>query len=368
MQSYSAGFVPCCLKRKDSLMSMRIDYDTLYPTVTKAFVNMGLTPQQAETCAAIHCESSLEGIESHGLNRIPRFAEYVQKGLVDITASPTLVGGKGAVENYDGNLGIGVINATFCAGRAIELAKQHGIGCVALKNTTHWMRGGTYAWQTAKAGFIGISWTNTESCMPMWGSKQPGVGNNPFCIAIPRKNGPIVLDMAMSQYAYGKLGVYRLAGKQLPYPGGFDENGNLTTDPATIEDSKRILPAGYWKGTGLAIALDLAAAAMANGKTGADMDTENQGSCTGCCQIFIAYDPYLFGGEEEIQQKLDARVAAADATEPDENGTPVTCPGERTLATRSQNMAQGVVVDEQVWQQIVALSQGNMNTTDIASK
>ena len=61
-------------------------------------------------------------------------------------------------------------------------------------------------------------------------SKVPGVGNNPFCIAIPRKSGPIVLDMAMSQYAYGKLGVYRLAGKQLPFPGGFDKDGNLTRD------------------------------------------------------------------------------------------------------------------------------------------
>ncbi len=100
----------------------------------------------------------------------------------------------------------------------MALAKEHGIGCVALKNTTHWMRGGSYAWQAAQAGFIGISWTNTESCMPMWGSKVPGVGNNPFCIAIPRKSGPIVLDMAMSQYAYGKLGVYRLAGKQPAFP------------------------------------------------------------------------------------------------------------------------------------------------------
>lgn len=70
----------------------------------------------------------------------------------------------------------------------------------------------------------------------------------------------------------------------------------------------------------MAIALDLAAAAMANGKTGADLDREGQGSCTGCCQIFIAYDPYLFGEEEEIQAKFDDRVAAADATTPEKEG------------------------------------------------
>ncbi len=298
-------------------MSIRVPYETVKSTVTQAFLNLGLSQEKAEKCAEIHTESSLEGIESHGLNRVPRFAEYVQKGWVDINAEPELVGAKGAVENYDGHLGIGTLNATFCMDRAVALAKEHGIGCVALKNTTHWMRGGSYAWQAAQAGFIGISWTNTESCMPMWGSKVPGVGNNPFCIAIPRKSGPIVLDMAMSQYAYGKLGVYRLAGKQLPFPGGFDKDGNLTSDPGAIEASGRILPTGYWKGSGMAIALDLAAAAMANGKTGADLDREGQGSCTGCCQIFIAYDPYLFGEEEEIQAKFDDRVAAADATTPE---------------------------------------------------
>ena len=116
-------------------------------------------------------------------------------------------------ENYDGNLGPGISNALFCSNRASALAEEHGIGLVTLKNTTHWMRGGTYAWKIAESGKIGICWIATESCMPMWGSDEPSVGNNPFCMAVPRENGEIVLDMAMSQYAYGKLGVYRLAGK-----------------------------------------------------------------------------------------------------------------------------------------------------------
>ncbi len=348
-------------------MSIRIPYDTVLETVTQALRNLGLTEEKAAACAAIHTENSLEGVESHGLNRVPRFAEYVQKGWVNPQAEPELVGARGAVENYDGHLGIGVLNARFCMDRAVELAKAHGIGCVALRNTTHWMRGGNYAWQAARAGFIGMSWTNTESCMPMWGSVEPGVGNNPFCIAIPRKNGPIVLDMAMSQYSYGKIGVHRLAGKPLPYPGGFDCDGNLTTDPGAIEASGRILPTGYWKGTGMAIALDLAAAAMANGKTGAELDREGRGSCTGCCQVFIAYDPYLFGDEETIQAKLDDRVAAVAATKPVREGSTVTCPGERTAITRQHNLEAGVPVDPQIWEQVCQLAAGNMETHDISS-
>lgn len=349
-------------------MSIRIPYHTVKDTVKTAFLNMGLEEGQAETCSVIHTQSSADGVESHGLNRIPRFAEYVQKGWINLDGKPELKGAKGAVENYDGQLGIGITNAIYCADRAMELAKVHGIGCVSLKNTTHWMRGGTYAWRMAMAGFMGISWINTESCMPLWGSDEPSVGNNPFCVAIPREDGPIVLDMAMSQYAYGKLGVYRLAGKELPFPGGFDKDGNLTSDPGAIEESRRILPTGYWKGSGMAIALDMAAALMANGSCGTDMDEADNGSCTGCCQIFIAFDPYLFGTKEDIQAMLNKRVAAADSSHPEREGAQVTCPGERTITTRTKSMKEGVCVDETIWEQIQSLAAGNMDTVDIASK
>lgn len=347
-------------------MSTRIPFDEVKATVKKALLNLGLCEKDAELCATIHTQSSADGVESHGLNRIPRFADYVQKGWVDIKAEPELVGSKGAAENYDGHRGIGVKNAVICADRAMELAKEHGIGLVALRNSTHWMRGGAYAWRMAEKGFLGISWINTESCMPMWGSDEPGVGNNPFCVAIPREKGPIVVDMAMSQYAYGKLGVYRLAGKQLPYPGGFDENGNLTSDPGAIEKTGRILPTGYWKGTSLAIALDLAAAMIANGFCGTDMDIQAKGSCSGCCQIFIAIDPYMFGGKEELQAMLDKRVAAADATHPIDPKHPVRCPGESTVARREKSMKDGVNVDENVWAQICNLAAGRMDVEDIS--
>ena len=176
-------------------MSIKIPYDTVRETIQQAFLNVGLTEEQAKTCAAIHAQSSADGVENHGLNRVPRFVDYVRRGLIDPKGSPELVRARGAVENYDGHLGIGITNALFCADRAMELAKEHGIGCVALKNTSHWMRGGTYAWRMAEAGFLGISWINTESCMPLWGSDQPGVGNNPFCIGIPRELSLIHISM-----------------------------------------------------------------------------------------------------------------------------------------------------------------------------
>ena len=94
-------------------MSIRVDYEDVKKTVKQAFLNLGLTEEQAETCAVIHTQSSADGVESHGLNRIPRFAEYVQKGWINLEGQPQLTGAKGAVENYDGQLGIGITNALF---------------------------------------------------------------------------------------------------------------------------------------------------------------------------------------------------------------------------------------------------------------
>lgn len=337
---------------------MIVPFEELKETSKKAFLNIGLTDEQAEICADIHASSSADGVESHGMNRIPRFAEYVHNGWIDIKGKAELLKARGAAENYDGHRGIGVINALFCSERAMKLADIHGIGLVALKNTTHWMRGGTYAWKMAEAGYIGISWINTEATMPMWGSDEKSVGNNPLCIAVPRDDGQIVVDMAMSQYAHGKLGVYRLAGKKLPYPGGFDKDGNLTDDPAAIEESMRMLPTGYWKGSSLAIALDLAAAAISGGLCGSDMDDENKGSCTGCSQIFIAIDPYMFSSKEDVQKMLNHRVAVADSAHPIDPKHPVKCPGESTVTRRRKSMTEGVHVDDTIWEQVCALAEG----------
>ena len=334
---------------------MRVPFEELKAQIKRAMLHAGLSEEQAEVCAATHAESSRDGVYSHGLNRVPRFVDYVRRGWVNLDGKPELLKSVGCMENYDGNLGIGIINAKFCMNRAVELAKEHGVGIIALRNTTHWMRGGTYAWDAANAGYMAICWTNTESCMPVWGAKNPGVGNNPFCLGIPYPNGNIVLDMAMSQYSYGKLQVTRLAGKQLPYPGGFDKDGNLTSDPGSIEESMRILPAGYWKGSGLAVVLDLAAAILSNGLSGAEIDKVGKGSCGACSQVFIAFNPTIFGTEQDIERILNSTVDQIHNSVPEREGGRITYPGEHTLETRKESIELGVVVDEGVWNEVCSL-------------
>jgi 3-dehydro-L-gulonate 2-dehydrogenase len=288
-------------------------------------------------------------VYSHGLNRFPAFVSYIRQGVVDVHAEPKLAQSFGVLEQWDGLRGPGNLNARFSMARAIELARRGTIGCVALRNTNHWMRAGSYGWQAAEAGVIGVGWTNTIPNLPPWGAKAPRVGNNPLFFAVPRPGGHVVLDMAMSLYSYGKLGTYRLAGRELPVEGGYDERGNLTRDPAAILKSSRLLPAGYWKGSGLSLVLDMTAAILSGGAATWQFDKTVE---TGASQMFIAFDASRLGAEYVARV---AREILSDfhRAEPAEPGERVYYPGERTLLTRQESLAQGVVVEESIWRQVV---------------
>jgi 3-dehydro-L-gulonate 2-dehydrogenase len=337
---------------------MRIPFDEMVQTIQKALELAGLNAEKANKCAKIHAESSRDGVYSHGLNRVSRFIDYIQQGWIQLEAEPSLEVNLGAIEIYNGNLAPGVLNASFAMDRATEIAAQFGIGLVAMNNTNHWMRGGTYGWQAAEKGFIGICWTNTESCMPSWGSLTNNIGNNPFVIAIPRKEGHMVFDMAMSLYSYGKLEVTRQKGQKLPFPGGFDQQGNLTVEPSEIEITRRILPTGYWKGSGLAMMLDLLAGILSKGKTTADIDQFGKGNSVGLSQIFMAIDPLKMNDQAFIDHALFATIEQLKKSPTVDESGEVLYPGERALRTRLENLLMGIPVDEQVWENVRKLAGG----------
>ena len=169
--------------------AMRLTFDEIKSEIKKVLVKYGMSEEKAETCARIHTETTYDGVYSHGTNRVARFVNYIQKGWVDVNAEPSLEREFGALKVYNGNMGPGVLNALYCADRAMELADQYGIGMVGIRNTTHWMRGGTYGLYAARKGYAAIMWTNTESCMPPWGGRECRLGNNPFVIAVPAAGG-----------------------------------------------------------------------------------------------------------------------------------------------------------------------------------
>ena len=332
---------------------LRVPYNELLDVLQRALLKLGFAPERAHLCARLFTDASRDGVYSHGLNRFPRFILQIQNGTIDIHAEPQLLASIGALERWDGKIGPGPLNAFHCMERAIALSRSNGIGCVALANTTHWMRGGNYGWQAAEAGVIGICWTNTMPNLPPWGASDARVGNNPLIIAVPRPAGHVVLDMAVSQFSYGALASYRMRGELLPVNGGFDAAGRLTRDPEAIEQSKRPLPIGYWKGSGLALMMDMVAALLSGGKAthqiSPDSDRENRMS-----QLFIAADPASFGPTEIAAKMADDIIAHFRMPSPS-GGEQVRYPGEQVLKTRSENLAKGIPVEPSIWQKVQAM-------------
>jgi 3-dehydro-L-gulonate 2-dehydrogenase len=320
---------------------MQVSYQELYGALLKALLTTAMDAGRARLCAQLIAETTRDGVYSHGLNLFPRMMKMMRGGVIDVTARPVRVAGHGALERWDGCRGVGNLNAHACMEAAIALSRTHGIGCIALANTSHWMRGGTYGWQAADAGVVGICWTNTLPNLPPWGADAARIGNNPLVVAVPRGSGSdehVVLDMAMSQFSYGALASYRRRGELLPVPGGFDAAGGLTRDPAAIETSRRPLPIGFWKGSGLSIVLDLMAAVLSNGRATHEIPA-NPEQETGLSQVFIAIDAGAVTAAHDaariaggILEHLNARY-----------------PGQGTLATRRRNLTEGIPVEPSDW-------------------
>jgi 3-dehydro-L-gulonate 2-dehydrogenase len=333
----------------------RVPYGELFDVLSRSLLKLGFEKERALRSAQLFAESSRDGVQSHGLNRFPLFVSMIQSGAIDIHATPVLLAGSGPLERWDGKLGPGNLNAWHCMERAIVRSREHGMGCVALANTNHWMRGGSYGWQAADAGVIGVCWTNTLPNLPPWGASIPVLGNNPLVIAVPRPEGHVVLDMAMSQFSYGALASYRSRGELLPVEGGFDAEGRLTRVPAEIERSQRPLPIGYWKGSGLALMLDLLAGILSGGRTSHQIGPTPEREI-GISQVFIAFDPASFGSSTSesgaIASQIADQVIGDLQSKTASAGESVRYPGQQVLRVRQENLEKGVPVDPSIWRQV----------------
>ena len=333
---------------------MIVAFRELDERVRLLLLALGLSPERAALGAQLIAETDADGVVTHGIARLPRFAEMVATGVVVPQAEPERVLQAGALERWTGQAGPGNLAAFAMTRRAMELAREHGIGAVALGNTNHWQRGGTYGWQAAQAGFALLAWTNTMPNLPPWGATSPALGNNPLVLAVPREAGAAVLDIAMSQFSYGALARYREQGEMLPVPGGFDARGELTHDPGEIERSERALPVGFWKGSGLAFVLDLLAAMLAGGRATHEIDADPLRE-TGLSQVFLAIDAKAVSSVAEMERLAQGCIRSLHDATPASPGTMPRYPGEGTLRIRKKSLRKGVYVPDAAWRNLIAL-------------
>jgi 3-dehydro-L-gulonate 2-dehydrogenase len=333
--------------------NIRIPAEKMKSEFFRILAGLGFHQDRAGKCAGIFIVNSLEGVYSHGVNRFPRFANYARDGFILPNAEPSIVSRAGSLEQWNGNLGPGPLNAVFATDRAMELAQVNGIGLVALANTNHWMRGGTYGWQAARRGFVFIGWTNTCPNMPAWGAKDPRLGNNPFVMAVPYKEEAIVLDFAMTQYSYGKIESYRNDGNKLPYPAGYNKDNELTNDPVEILETMRALPVGYWKGASFSLLLDIFAAILSGGLSTSQIDscaTEHSLS-----QVFIAIDLKCLHNFPSIENSIEQVIEDLKKSIPENDLVKIRYPGENVVKTRNENLKEGIPVNKGIWEKILSL-------------
>jgi 3-dehydro-L-gulonate 2-dehydrogenase len=332
---------------------IRVPYPVMLETFQKILLQHGFTESKAATCAGVFATNSLEGIYTHGVNRFSRFIAYANEGYIKIHEEAECKSRAGSLEQWDGRLGPGPLNALKCTDRATQLAKENGIGCIGLANTNHWMRGGYYGWHAARSGCVFIGWTNTIGNMPAWGAVDARLGNNPLVIAVPYQNDAIVLDMAMSQYSYGALDLYRLKNEKLPTPGGYDVQGTLTDDAGSILSSRRVLPIGFWKGAGLSLLLDILATILSGGLSTAQITAGPAEHSVS--QVFFAIDISRLANFPLIETSLEQIINDYHHSVPVDDGKKVRYPGERIAVTREENTQHGIPVSSKVWEEVLEL-------------
>ena len=327
---------------------LRVGYEELKNAYLQALTKRGMASGAAGELAGAFADMAWEGTYSHGIYRFPVFIGQVDKGMVKLEGKPACVRQLGALEQWDCHLGPGPLNGLVCSRRAVELAEGHGVGVVAMRNSNHWMRGGAYAIQVARGGYACIAVTNSCAVMPPWGGKELRLGTNPLIIGIPG-DPPLLLDMSCSQYSYGALEVARVSGKTLPVDGGYNREGKLSREPGEIEETRRLLPAGYWKGSALSIVLDMLVSFLADGNSTVEL-TEDVGAETAISQMFIVLNlkQTIAAGslQAKLQRSIDFILSGAVEGE-------VRIPGHsiaRFIADHEKN--GGVPIDEATWKTI----------------
>jgi len=331
---------------------IRVKYETLVQIIRQTLANVGVPAPICDIEAQIMAEADLMGVPSHGVRMLPGLVQAIREGRATANPHLRILRDRAATCFLDGDHGPGRFVSVQAMQYSIERAKQFGVGVCLATRVTHWGRAHAYACRAAQAGMIGICTTNAIPNMQAWESSRPLIGNNPFAIGVPSGNElePIVLDMALSQAAVGKVGTYLREGKKVPLSWGLDSSGKPTDDPAAILSSGRLLPVGGHKGTGLALMMELLTGALSGGlfsheigradPTGLDPDSS---------KLFLALDVQAFVDPERFAQRVQELLSYLRNAEP---GLIVTFPGERGWQTKERYLAEGIPIHKDIVAQL----------------
>lgn len=340
-------------------MTQRIPAARLTDFIAAVLVAHDLPPLDARSVAELMVEADLLGGDGHGVFRLPRYLERLRAGGYNPRPNIRIDRGRGAMAVVDGDNGFGHLVMKRCAEEAVARARSHGIGWVGAHHSNHAGAAGVYAKIPLEAGMIGLYVAvGSANHMAPWGGIDLLLSTNPIAVAIPAgKRPPILLDMATTVAAYGKVKLAAQRGEAMPEGWMIDANGNPLTDPNRSAGGS-LLPIGGPKGYGLSLVFGLLAGTLNGAAMGKGVIDYNADDTTvaNTGQFIVALDVASFTDPEVFRAEVDTVIDQMKGAALRPGFEAIRLPGERALAERERRLAEGVPVPAALMEKLAAIA------------
>ncbi len=309
----------------------------------------GLNAAHAETVADVLVHADLRGVRSHGVMRTEHYVKRLHAGSLNPNPTFTVKELRSGAELLNADAGMGHVACLEAMERAIPLAKKNGIAMVGVENGSHCGSLSYFVLRALAHDMIGMAITHTDKCVAPFGGSRAFFGTNPIAFGFPAaKHDPVLLDMATSNTAYGKVLHAREQGTSIPDDWGIDGSGSPTTDPNKVE---ALIPFGGYKGFGLSLVIDVLTGVLMGAKYGphitamyGDYDKPRE-----LASLMIAIDPSTFTSVEGFKASIDAMIDDLHREPPGPGYEKVYVPGELELIRQKANLENGVPVLDSIY-------------------
>ena len=317
-----------------------------------ALAAAGAHEEMAATTARALVAAEAAGQAGHGLSRVPQYAAFLKNGRADGAATPHIVNERGGAVLVDARHGLAYPALALAEAEAAWRARAHGVAFAGVTNSHHSGAMGLPVARLADQGLVALAFTNSPAAMPVPGGRRPLMGTNPVAAAFPRRGAaPLVVDMALSEVARGKIMVAAKEGRPIPQGWALDAEGRPTTD-AQAALSGAMLAMGGTKGALLAMVVELLCCALTGAAFGFEADSffQDEGNRPRLGQALLVVDPGALAGTDAFAARMETFVAAMAA----EDG--VRLPGSRRDALAARAAAEGVEIPDALHARLLALA------------
>ena len=336
-----------------------IAFDRLQHFITNAFVKLGMPDADAQTMGALMVEADLQGSDGHGVIRLVSYARRIRAGGVNVRPHIKVVQERAGMALIDGDNGMGHLVMKRAAEMALEKARVTGIAWVSSQWSNHAGPASLYARMALPHDMIGLYFAvGNANHLPPWGGLDMLLSTNPIAVAVPSANaGPIVLDMATTVAAYGKVKAKAQRGEMMPEGWMIDRSGQPLLDPKRAEEGF-LMPIGGYKGYGLALIVGLLAGTLngaAMGKAVIDFNHDDT-TATNTGQAICMIDISAFGDVDAFKARVDTLAHDLRSSERMSGVERIWLPGEQSEARRVRYAAEGIPIAPALWTQLDALA------------